>query len=576
MNTRFLSNGAATSPGQPSSGLVRSPLSILAIVLGALAIEFALARIFFGLLEIFPAEPAAVTLTTSAPSNSGLALLIHSLVKGTAAATALWALLFGLALVRERQHQFNRSELRWFSSHWLMILVIHLLAMSLLIVTRAKLKGFPLEWLPLSGNALALGYAAAFLLFAGSLLRLIAPFEFWRHYLQRHRGRIAVIGSLCLVLASAELLGIDGARLETRFYGLLLALSSAVTVQILTWCGYSVQFDMDTARLDVDRFAVIIGPECLGYQGMTIALVFISAYLYWNRKSFRFPQTLLIYPALLITLCLTNCVRLALLVAIGASWSPKVAIFGFHSAAGWVNLLLILLLSIYCLNRLALFSIERSVFRFEISDEKLRLLPMLVLIAVAVLSLLVSPGFEWPYPIRVLIVGGLLFACRRRLALERVDASVLPVIAGIAVFLMWRALVPEVPVQSATFAEHLYSVPIWVSTIWLLFRATGAVVIIPLAEELAFRGYLFDALNRELAVRLQALDARWISGLTLIVTSIGFGALHSAWMAGAAAGLIYGLVKLRRGRLMDAVIAHAVTNLLLAGYVLHQSVWSYW
>lgn len=31
-----------------------------------------------------------------------------------------------------------------------------------------------------------------------------------------------------------------------------------------------------------------------------------------------------------------------MLVAIGASWSPKVAIFGFHSAAGWINLLLAL------------------------------------------------------------------------------------------------------------------------------------------------------------------------------------------------------------------------------------------
>ena len=303
MNTRLLSNGTATSPGQPSSGLVRSPLSILAIVLGTLAIEFALARMFFGLLEIFPAEPAAVTLTTSVQVHSGLALLIHSLVKGTAAAAALWALLFGLALVRERQHQFSPAELRWFSTHWLMILVIHLLAVSLLIVTRAKLKGFPLEWLPMSGNALALGYAASFLLFAASLSRLIAPFEFWRNYLQSHRVRIAAVGSLCLVIASAELLGIDGARLETRFYGLLLVLTSAATIQILTWWGYSVQFDMSSARLDVDRFAVIIGPECLGYQGMTIALVFISAYLYRNRRSFRFPQTLLVYPALLIALC---------------------------------------------------------------------------------------------------------------------------------------------------------------------------------------------------------------------------------------------------------------------------------
>ena len=42
-----------------------------------------------------------------------------------------------------------------------------------------------------------------------------------------------------------------------------------------------------------------------------------------------------------------------------------------------------------------------------------------------------------------------------------------------------------------------------------------------------------------------------------------FGALHGSFLAGTLAGVAYGLVLLRRGRLIDAVVAHAVTNGLL-------------
>jgi CAAX prenyl protease-like protein len=52
--------------------------------------------------------------------------------------------------------------------------------------------------------------------------------------------------------------------------------------------------------------------------------------------------------------------------------------------------------------------------------------------------------------------------------------------------------------------------------------------------------------------------------------------LHSAWVAGILAGVAYAAVRLYRGRLADAVLAHAVTNLLLSAYVLNTGSWSYW
>jgi membrane protease YdiL (CAAX protease family) len=47
-------------------------------------------------------------------------------------------------------------------------------------------------------------------------------------------------------------------------------------------------------------------------------------------------------------------------------------------------------------------------------------------------------------------------------------------------------------------------------------------------------------------------------------------------LAGTIAGLLYAAVFLRRGRIGDAVVAHATTNALLAGYVLLWGKWSLW
>lgn len=53
------------------------------------------------------------------------------------------------------------------------------------------------------------------------------------------------------------------------------------------------------------------------------------------------------------------------------------------------------------------------------------------------------------------------------------------------------------------------------------------------------------------------------------LSSLAFGLLHGErWVAGSLAGLIYAAVFLRRGRIGDAVAAHATTNALLAAWVL--------
>jgi CAAX prenyl protease-like protein len=128
-------------------------------------------------------------------------------------------------------------------------------------------------------------------------------------------------------------------------------------------------------------------------------------------------------------------------------------------------------------------------------------------------------------------------------------------------------------VQNEIFATELFGASQVAIVLWIVFRFLGTVVTVPLAEELLFRGYLLTRLAR-CEVTLEGRIA--FSWVALIVSSILFGLLHSAWLAGIVAGLIYGWVRYRGDSIKDAVIAHAFTNLLLSVYVLSTGSWSLW
>ncbi len=84
---------------------------------------------------------------------------------------------------------------------------------------------------------------------------------------------------------------------------------------------------------------------------------------------------------------------------------------------------------------------------------------------------------------------------------------------------------------------------------WILIRLAGSVVVVPLVEELAFRGYLQ---RRLIAADFEKVSGGPISpGCHSCVTSAAFAALHSRWLAGGIAGILFSLAAYRRGQLAD-------------------------
>jgi CAAX prenyl protease-like protein len=101
----------------------------------------------------------------------------------------------------------------------------------------------------------------------------------------------------------------------------------------------------------------------------------------------------------------------------------------------------------------------------------------------------------------------------------------------------------------------------------------GATITVPIAEELAFRGYLMRKLVADDFMTVPLGTFTWISFLG---SSILFGELHAQWLTGTLAGVVFAGVVCRRRSLFDAFIAHATANALLSAYVLAAHNWALW
>ena len=128
--------------------------------------------------------------------------------------------------------------------------------------------------------------------------------------------------------------------------------------------------------------------------------------------------------------------------------------------------------------------------------------------------------------------------------------------------------------RSQQFLTQLNAAPPVLAEAWLIFRGlVGASLIVPIVEELAFRGLIQSQLQA-LLNRFQLQN--FSTEIALFVTAIMFGVLHSDFLAGTMAGLFFGLAYLERRKIVDAIFAHAITNALLAIYVVYFGYWSYW
>ena len=109
---------------------------------------------------------------------------------------------------------------------------------------------------------------------------------------------------------------------------------------------------------------------------------------------------------------------------------------------------------------------------------------------------------------------------------------------------------------------------------FILLRVGSSVVLVPVLEELFWRGWLMrwliDKDFLKVPLGTYARGAFWI-------TAVLFASEHGPyWEVGLAAGIVYNWWIIHTRNLADCMLAHAVTNGLLSAYVLTTGQWQYW
>jgi uncharacterized protein len=108
----------------------------------------------------------------------------------------------------------------------------------------------------------------------------------------------------------------------------------------------------------------------------------------------------------------------------------------------------------------------------------------------------------------------------------------------------------------------------------LALRALRAVAIVPVVEELFWRGWLMRWL---VSVDFQKVKPGTYNRLAFWAVAVLFASEHGAyWDVGLAAGVVYNWWMVRTRSLGDLILAHAVTNACLSAYVIASGKWEYW
>ena len=446
---------------------------------------------------------------------------------------------------------------RWLLLHG--VLVAPLIPLSMYLYGRAS----PVPFALVASGWLMFALAATLALFAA-----LAPAPIWRAAV-RSLGVLWVYAGVAAALAAAAM------RWSDSWWAPMANLTFHAVAWVLKPLVPGLEADPAALTIAAGRFAVNIAPICSGLEGVGLMLAFCSVLLLLFRREYFFPRALILLPVGVALSLALNVVRIAALVLIGYAGYPYVAVYGFHSQAGWIAFncaaaaVAILSRRSRWLSRTA----QQPSGAVSRNPTALYLLPLLAMLLTGMLSAAVSSGFEYLYALRLVAATAALVYCWPRLHGLDWRFSWRGPAAGIVVFGLWIGAAHFLLAQ-APMPAPLLGMPPLSRALWIAARLAGSLVAAPLAEELAFRGYL---LRRLKDADFEAISPASAGVWGLIVSSVAFGLLHGTlWLPGIAAGLVYGFVFMRTGRIGEAVAAHGATNALLAGSVLAGSQWQLW
>lgn len=187
------------------------------------------------------------------------------------------------------------------------------------------------------------------------------------------------------------------------------------------------------------------------------------------------------------------------------------------------------------------------------------------------------------FPLRVLILSAVLWLFSRHVIDFRVRNASGSTAIGVLVFIIWVG--PDVLwpgyrshwlFQNSLTGTLNSSIGQGVETEFsvLFFRTLRAIVIVPIVEELFWRGWMMRWL---VSSNFHKLPLGVYTASSFWITAVLFASEHGPyWEVGLIAGIAYNWWMVRTKSLGDLIYAHAVTNACLCAFILGTKRWEYW
>jgi uncharacterized protein len=232
-------------------------------------------------------------------------------------------------------------------------------------------------------------------------------------------------------------------------------------------------------------------------------------------------------------------------------------------------------------------------FRARFSDDLAYILPIVVFLVFNWIGTQ-RPDVPWVYPlayvVKAILVTALLIWLWPIFTRIRWDYWWLGLILGVIGIVQWvgmqlwlQGTMPKLPwpfnvhppAPEELFDPFAKIQPLWLTWAWIIVRASSAVLLVPVMEELFWRDYLWRRIVAPNDFRLATIG-EW-DWKAFVIIPLVFASVHGHWWLSAIAWafMIGGLLVWTKS-LGACIVMHATTNLLLQIYVLWTRDWSFW
>ena len=192
-------------------------------------------------------------------------------------------------------------------------------------------------------------------------------------------------------------------------------------------------------------------------------------------------------------------------------------------------------------------------------------------------SFLLSNPEYWIFPLQTVACAGLLWHYRRSYPLQGPHAHGAGLVAGLLAIGIWLAprFLFGIEPRLDGFNPDLFAANPLAYWLTLGFRLVRLVIVVPILEEIFWRGFLMRYLIQP---QFTQVAFGTYTHLSFFGTAAGFALVHNTadLIPAFFTGLLWNALAVKTRSLTACIVAHAVTNLLLGLYILHTGEWGYW